>query len=134
MAYFFCHCERPKGVWQSRPTTTRLLRRSTPRNDNLLYRGVGIMKMDIEKVAKLARLELSEEEKNTFGNQLEQILTYMEQLNRIDTTGVEPTSHAIPIQNAFREDETRPSFSREEVLGIAPEEEDGHFRVPRIIE
>jgi aspartyl-tRNA(Asn)/glutamyl-tRNA(Gln) amidotransferase subunit C len=92
------------------------------------------MKMDIEKVAKLARLELSEKEKNTLGNQLEQILTYMEQLNRIDTTGVEPTSHAIPIQNAFREDDTRPSFSREDVLGIAPEEEDGHFKVPRIIE
>jgi aspartyl-tRNA(Asn)/glutamyl-tRNA(Gln) amidotransferase subunit C len=92
------------------------------------------MKMDIEKVAKLARLELSDEEKHTFGNQLEQILTYMEQLNRIDTTGVEPTSHAIPIQNAFREDETRPSYSREEVLGIGPEEEDGHFKVPRIIE
>jgi aspartyl-tRNA(Asn)/glutamyl-tRNA(Gln) amidotransferase subunit C len=92
------------------------------------------MKMDIEKVAKLARLELSEEEKRTFGNQLEQILTYMEQLNRIDTMGVEPTSHAIPIQNAFREDETKPSYSREEVLGIAPEEEDGHFKVPRIIE
>jgi len=99
-------------------------------------RGVGgrRMKMDIEKVAKLARLELSEREKNTFGNQLEQILTYMEQLNRIDTTGVEPTSHAIPIQNAFREDETNPSFPREEVLGIAPEEGDGHFKVPRIIE
>ena len=92
------------------------------------------MKMDIEKVAKLAPLELSEEEKNTFGNQLEQILTYMEQLNRIDTTGVEPTSHAIPIQNAFREDEAKPSYSREEVLGIAPEEGDGHFKVPRIIE
>ncbi len=92
------------------------------------------MKMDIEKVAKLARLELSEKEKNTLGNQLEQILTYMEQLNRIDTTGVEPTSHAIPIQNAFREDETTPSFPREEVLGIAPEVEDGHFKVPRIIE
>jgi len=92
------------------------------------------MKIDIEKVAKLARLELSEEEKNILGNQLEQILTYMEQLNRIDTTGVEPTSHAIPIQNAFREDEATASFSREEVLGIAPEEEDGHFKVPRIIE
>jgi aspartyl-tRNA(Asn)/glutamyl-tRNA(Gln) amidotransferase subunit C len=92
------------------------------------------MKMDIEKVARLARLELSEKEKNTLGNQLEQILTYMEQLNRIDTTGVEPTSHAIPIQNAFREDETRPSFSREDVLEIAPEEGDGHFKVPRIIE
>ena len=92
------------------------------------------MKVDIEKVARLARLELSEEEKETFGNQLEQILTYMGQLNRLDTTGVEPTSHAIPIHNVFREDETTPSFQQEEVLGIAPEEEDGHFRVPKIIE
>lgn len=92
------------------------------------------MKMDIEKVARLARLELSEEEKETFGNQLEQILTYMEQLNRLDTTGVEPTSHAIPIHNVFREDETRPSHPQEEVLGIAPDEEGGYFKVPRIIE
>ncbi len=92
------------------------------------------MKMDIEKVARLARLELSEEEKETFANQLEQILTYMEQLNRLDTTGVEPTSHAIPIHNVFREDEVKPSFPQEEVLGIAPDDEDGHFKVPRIIE
>ncbi len=92
------------------------------------------MKMDIEKVARLARLELSEEEKVTFGNQLEQILTYMEQLNRLSTTGVEPTSHAIPIHNAFREDVSRPSFQQEEVLGISPDQEDGHFKVPRIIE
>jgi aspartyl-tRNA(Asn)/glutamyl-tRNA(Gln) amidotransferase subunit C len=92
------------------------------------------MKMDIEKVARLARLELSEEERVTFGNQLEQILTYMEQLNRLDTTGVEPTSHAIPIHNVFREDEVKPSFPQEEVLGIAPDDEDGHFKVPRIIE
>ena len=92
------------------------------------------MKMDIEKVAKLARLELSEEEKETFGNQMEQILTYMEQLNRLDTTGVEPTSHAIPIYNVFRDDEVKPSFPHEEVLAIAPDEEDGHFKVPRIIE
>jgi len=92
------------------------------------------MKMDIEKVARLARLELSEEEKVTFGNQLEQILTYMEQLNRLDTTGVEPTSHAIPVHNVFREDETRPSFPQEEVLSISPDQENGHFKVPRIIE
>jgi len=92
------------------------------------------MKMDIEKVARLARLELSEEEMVTFGDQLEQILTYMEQLNRLDTAGVEPTSHAIPIHNAFREDETRPSFPQEEVLSISPDQEDGHFKVPRIIE
>jgi aspartyl-tRNA(Asn)/glutamyl-tRNA(Gln) amidotransferase subunit C len=92
------------------------------------------MKMDIEKVARLARLELSEEEKVTFGNQLEQILTYMEQLNRLDTTGVEPTSHAIPIHNVFREDEPGPSFPQEEVLNISPNQENGHFKVPRIIE
>jgi aspartyl-tRNA(Asn)/glutamyl-tRNA(Gln) amidotransferase subunit C len=92
------------------------------------------MKIDIEKVARLARLELSEEEKETFGNQMEQILTYMEQLNRFDTSGVEPTSHAIPIYNVFRDDEVKPSFPHEEVLAIAPDEEEGHFKVPRIIE
>ena len=90
--------------------------------------------MDIERVARLARLELSEEEKETFAKQLDQILTHMEQLNRVDTTGVEPTSHAIPIQNVFREDGVRASCPQEEVLGIAPEEEEGHFRVPKIIE
>ncbi len=92
------------------------------------------MKMDIEKVARLARLALTEGEKEIFGKQLDQILTHMEQLNRIDTAGVEPTSHAIPIHNVFREDETRNSCLQEEVLNIAPEEESQHFRVPRIIE
>ncbi len=92
------------------------------------------MKMDIEKVAKLARVELTEEEKKTFGNQLEQILAHMEELNRLDTTGVEPTSHAIPMVNVFREDEVRQSVSREEILGISPDQGEGHFKVPRIIE
>ena len=92
------------------------------------------MKMDIEKVSKLARLELSGEEKEIFGNHLDQILTHMEQLNRLDTTGVEPTFHAVSIENAFREDLARPSSVQEEVLGIGPDKEDGYFRVPRIIE
>lgn len=92
------------------------------------------MKMDIEKVARLARLELSEEEKSIFGKQLDQVLEYMEQLEGVDTEGVEPTSHAIPLSNVFREDEQRDSFPREDVLGVAPEEEEGYFRVPRIIE
>ena len=92
------------------------------------------MKMDVEKVARLARLRLSEDEKNRFAAQMDQILTNIEQLNKVDTSGVEPTSHAIPIHNAFREDEVTSSSPREEVLGIAPSEEDGHFKVPRIIE
>ena len=92
------------------------------------------MKVDIEKVAKLARLRLSEDEKRKFEDQLDQILAHIEQLSRVDTTGVEPTSHAIPIHNAFREDEIKPSFPKDEVMGIAPAQEDGHFKVPRIIE
>lgn len=92
------------------------------------------MKMDIEKVARLARIELTEDEKKTFGKQLEQILSHMEQLNRLDTTGVEPTSHAIPMVNVFREDEVKQSVLKEEVLGISPDQEEGHFKVPRIIE
>ncbi|MEI9476740.1 MAG: Asp-tRNA(Asn)/Glu-tRNA(Gln) amidotransferase subunit GatC [Deltaproteobacteria bacterium] len=92
------------------------------------------MKVDIEKVAKLARLRLSEDEKRRFEGQLDQILAHIEQLSRVDTTGVEPTSHAIPIHNAFREDEIKPSFPKDKVMGIAPAEEDGHFRVPRIID
>lgn len=92
------------------------------------------MKVNIEKVARLARLHLSEEEKETFDRQLEQILGYMEQLNELDTSGVEPTSHAIPIFNAFREDEVKPSFPKEDVMGIAPSKEEGFFKVPRIIE
>jgi len=92
------------------------------------------MKMDIDKVAKLARLELSQEEKEIFGRQLDQVLEHMEQLGHLDTAGVEPTSHAIPISNVFREDEARSSFPRGDVLAIAPEEEGGYFRVPRIIE
>jgi len=92
------------------------------------------MKMDIEKVARLARLELSDEEMEAFSRQLGKILEYMEQLNRVDTSEVEPTSHTLSLFNVFREDEIRDSFPQEEVLGIAPEEEEGHFRVPRIID
>lgn len=92
------------------------------------------MRMDIEKVARLARIELTQDEKKIFGEQMEQILNYMEQLNEVDTGGIEPTSHAIPLFNVFREDEPEKSFQRESVLKIAPEEEDGYFKVPRIIE
>lgn len=92
------------------------------------------MKIEIEKVARLARLELSEEEKKRFGQQLDQVLTYMEQLNRLDTSGVEPTSHAIPLVNVFREDEVTASLPREEILRNAPDQEEGYFKVPRIIE
>ena len=89
---------------------------------------------EVEHVARLARLALSEEEKEQMRSQLDRILGYVEKLNQLDTTGVEPTSHAIPMTNVFREDALTPSLSREEAMGNAPDRQEGFFRVPRIIE
>ena len=87
---------------------------------------------DVEHVAKLARLALSQEEKEKFAPQLNSILEYVNELNEIDTTGVEPMAHSIKISNIMREDEVKQDFSREEMMKNAPEEEDGFFRVPKI--
>jgi aspartyl-tRNA(Asn)/glutamyl-tRNA(Gln) amidotransferase subunit C len=89
---------------------------------------------EVEHVARLARLALAEEEKEQMRSQLDRILAYMEKLNQLDTTGVEPTSHVIPMTNVFREDALTPSLSREEALANAPDRQEGFFRVPRIIE
>jgi aspartyl-tRNA(Asn)/glutamyl-tRNA(Gln) amidotransferase subunit C len=93
-----------------------------------------ITREQVEHVAKLARLAVSEEEKLLFGRQLSSILTYVETLNRVDTTQVEPTSHVIPVQNVLREDEVKPSLSRDEALANTPDQDAGCFRVPKIIE
>jgi aspartyl-tRNA(Asn)/glutamyl-tRNA(Gln) amidotransferase subunit C len=96
--------------------------------------GLSITIKDVEHVANLARLELSEEEKNKFTEQLNAILKYVEQLNQLDTEHVEPTSHVMPLYNVMREDEARPSWPLEQVLLNAPDEEDGQFRVPAVLE
>ena len=87
---------------------------------------------DVEHVAKLARLELSEAEKETFTKQLDSILNYVEQMNEVDTTGIEPMSHVIPVTNVMREDEVVYTNTKQELMKNAPEEEDGFFRVPKI--
>lgn len=87
---------------------------------------------EVEHVAKLARLELTGEEKVKFSKQLGDVLEYAQQMNEIDTEGVEPMSHAIPIVNVMREDEVVHEFSREELMANAPLKEDGFFRVPKI--
>ncbi len=89
---------------------------------------------DVENVAKLARLELTDDEKQKFTEQLDNILDYFNQLNELDTTGVEPLSHPIPIYNVMREDSPTEFKEREMILNNAPEEEDGYFRVPKISE
>lgn len=88
----------------------------------------------VEHVALLARLELSEEEKERYTHELNQILEHFEALQKLDTENVPPTSHAIPMTNVLREDEPRPSLPREEVLQNAPDPAEGCFRVPRVVE
>ena len=87
---------------------------------------------DVEHVAKLARLELTEEEKEKFTKQLGAILEYAQQMNEIDTTGVEPMAHAIPVVNVMCEDVPEYRQTKEELMANAPVKENGFFRVPKI--
>lgn len=87
---------------------------------------------DVEHVAKLARLELTEEEKIKFTTQLGDVLKYVDQMNEVDTTGVEPMAHAIDFVNVMREDAVKYEEDKKALMANAPYEEDGFFRVPKI--
>lgn len=93
-----------------------------------------ITKEDIEHIAVLARLSLSEEEKELFGSQLSNILDYMETLNELDTKDIEPTSHVLSLSNVMRDDTPGHSISREDALMNAPDHTEKFYRVPKIIE
>jgi len=88
---------------------------------------------DVEHVAALARLSFSEEEKARLVEELNEILRYMDQLNRLDTSNVEPLSHVIELSNVFRDDVMRPSYPQEEILKNAPARTDSFFKVPKVI-
>jgi aspartyl-tRNA(Asn)/glutamyl-tRNA(Gln) amidotransferase subunit C len=88
----------------------------------------------VDHVARLARLDLSDAERERMLAELSQILEHAERIQALDLDGVEPTSHAVPIVNAMRPDVRTPSLTQEEALRNAPESEDGRFKVPRIIE
>src|SRR3954452_9276728 len=88
----------------------------------------------VDHVARLARLDLSDEERERMQGELTQILAHAENLQELDLDGVEPTAHAIPLNNVLRPDEVGPSLTQDEALANAPEREDGRFKVPRIIE
>jgi len=87
---------------------------------------------DVEHVAKLARLELTEDEKELFAGQLSKIIEAFDELSAVPTDGVEPLSHALPIPNAFREDEVVTPPGHESLLKNAPDSEGVFFKVPKI--
>ncbi|NIM97624.1 MAG: Asp-tRNA(Asn)/Glu-tRNA(Gln) amidotransferase subunit GatC [candidate division Zixibacteria bacterium] len=88
---------------------------------------------DVEHVANLAKLELSPEKKIKFQKDLDKVIKYIDQLNKLDTKNVPVTSHVIPIQNVLREDKVLPSLLRGKALANAPKRKDGFFKVPKVI-
>ncbi len=95
--------------------------------------GKGV-KIEIGHVAVLARIALTEDEKVRFGAQLNMILEYIEKLNKLDTSNVQPTSHVIDLRNIMRDDMVCPSLPKEKALSNAPDRTEDFYRVPRIID
>ena len=93
-----------------------------------------ITRKDVENVALLSRLELPEGEMETYAGQLNAILEYADVLTQLDTDNIQPTAHVLPLKNVLRADEAKPSLARELALSNAPEEEDGYFKVPKVVE
>jgi aspartyl-tRNA(Asn)/glutamyl-tRNA(Gln) amidotransferase subunit C len=95
---------------------------------------MGIDREAVDHVARLARLDLSDEERERMKDELTTILGHVERIQALDLDGVEPTSHTVALANVLRADEARPSLPQEVALANAPEAEDGRFKVPRIVE
>jgi len=93
-----------------------------------------ITRLEVEHVARLARLALKDDELDALTGQMDAILGYVEQLNELSTEGILPTAHAVPMENAFRPDQVKPSIGVDKALQNAPDADNGCFRVPKIIE
>jgi aspartyl-tRNA(Asn)/glutamyl-tRNA(Gln) amidotransferase subunit C len=93
-----------------------------------------LSRAEVEHIAELAKLELTEEEKIKFCEQLSAILEYAEMLQQLDTEAIPPTATVLPLQNVMRLDEVAPSFSQEDILANAPDAAEGCFRVRAILE
>ena len=95
------------------------------------------MKLDrnvVTHIAKLARVELSNVEVEMFSEQLSEIIGHFDALNAVDTDGVEPTAHTLPIRNVMADDVSRPSLPQDEVLALAPKTDEGYLRVRAVLE
>lgn len=95
---------------------------------------MSIDRKTVDHVARLARLDLTEDERSRMGGELSAILTHADKIQELDLDGLEPTSHAIPLRNHMRTDEVGACLTQDEALANAPQREDGRFRVPRIVE
>lgn len=104
------------------------------KRDVEMEKNMKVTRETIEHVAGLARLNLTEHEKEKLTGEMENIISYVDKLNELDTTDVKPMEHVIPIKNVLREDVVEKSFDREKILANAPAAEDGCFKVPKVVE
>ena len=93
-----------------------------------------VTKDDLQNVAVLSRLAIPADQEDKYIDQMDKILTYMDNLSELDTENVKPTTYALPMQNVFRKDEVKASLDREAALANAPLKEDGYFKVPKVLE
>ena len=93
-----------------------------------------VTKEDLQNVAVLSRLAIPADQEDKYIDQMDKILTYMDNLSELDTEKVKPTTYALPMQNVFRKDEVKASLDREAALANAPLKEDGYFKVPKVLE
>ena len=93
-----------------------------------------ITRAEVEHVSRLARLALTDQELDSLTGEMDEILDYVGQLNTLDADDIVPTSHAVPMANAFRDDQVRPGFTPQQALSNAPDAAENAFRVPRVIE
>ncbi len=89
--------------------------------------------IDVAYVARLAQLDLSDDERRAFQAQMEKIVAYVKEIQGIDVAGIEPTAHAVPLHNVFRRDEIRPGLERDAVLANAPAQDGEQFLTPKIV-
>ena len=94
----------------------------------------GTSDLDVAYVARLARINLTEDEEKIFEKQLDDVLKYVEKLRQLDLTGIDATAHALPVFNVFREDAARDWFTAEQALRNAPRQAGGLFIVPKVVE
>ena len=93
-----------------------------------------ISKETVKQVASLARLHIPDEQLDAFTKDLEGIVQYVDQLSKVDVSGVKPTSHVLELENVYREDEIKLSLTQEEAMSFAVEKHNGSFKVPKVIE
>jgi len=93
-----------------------------------------LSRAQVAAIAELAKLQLTDDEIERFGEQLSQVLEYAERLEQLDTADIPPTATVLPLRNVFRDDEVRPSLPRDEALANAPDAADGQFRVDAVLD